>query len=67
MLKNKTTFRIVLLLCVVIFMIGAVAGCYNPDDNEVNATYIRCTNIKAMVRYDPFIFINTPVLLSWFL
>ena len=40
MLKDRTKFRIVLLLCVVIFMIGAVAGCYNPDDNEVNATNI---------------------------
>ena len=44
MLKDRTKFRLFLLLCVVIFMIGAVAGCYNPDDNEVNATYIRCTN-----------------------
>ena len=37
MLKDRTKFRLFLLLCVVIFMIGAVAGCYNPDDNEVNA------------------------------
>ena len=42
MLKNKTTFRIVLLLCVVIFMIGAVAGCYNPDSlTEEASNYIK--------------------------
>ena len=42
MLKNKTKFRIVLLLCVVIFMIGAVAGCYNPDSlTEKASNYIK--------------------------
>ena len=39
MLKNKTTFRIVLLLCVVIFMIGAVAGCFEEEKINVQILY----------------------------
>ena len=39
MLKNKTTFRIVLLLCVVIFMIGAVSGCFEEEKINVQILY----------------------------
>ena len=35
MLKNRTKFRLFLLLCVLIFTIVALVGCYNPDDNEI--------------------------------
>ena len=35
MLKNKTTFRLFLLLGVLIFTLFALVGCYNPDDNEI--------------------------------
>ena len=35
MLKNKTTFRLFLLLGVLIFTLVALVGCYNPDDNEI--------------------------------
>jgi|GEM_PF-1925840 len=41
MLKDRTKFRLFLLLCVIIFTLVALVGCYNPDDNEVNATYIQ--------------------------
>ena len=42
MLKDRTKFRIILLLCVVIFMISAVAGCYNPDSlTEEASNYIK--------------------------
>ena len=35
MLKNKTMFRLFLLLGVLIFTLVALVGCYNPDDNEI--------------------------------
>ena len=35
MLKNKTTFRLFLLLGVMLFTLVALVGCYNPDDNEI--------------------------------
>ena len=35
MLKNKTTFRLFVLLGVLIFTLFALVGCYNPDDNEI--------------------------------
>ena len=41
MLKDRTTFRLFVLLGVMLFTLVALVGCYNPDDNEVNATYIQ--------------------------
>ena len=35
MLKDRTTFRLFVLLGVLIFTLFALVGCYNPDDNEI--------------------------------
>jgi len=50
MLKNKTTFRIVLLLCVVIFMIGAVAGCFEEEKINVQILYKDGTHNVEMLK-----------------
>ena len=39
MLKDRTKFRILLLLCVVIFMISAVAGCFEEEKINVQILY----------------------------
>ena len=50
MLKNKTKFRIVLLLCVVIFMIGAVAGCFEEEKINVQILYKDGTHNVEMLK-----------------
>ena len=42
MLKNKTTFRLFVLLGVLIFTLVALVGCYNPDSlTEEASNYIK--------------------------